>query len=608
MNTDRLASAYQIALDALLRERAPEGFWVGELSSSALSTATAVSALSLVQRVGCGEFNQLIEGGLSWLAAHQNPDGGWGDTVKSLSNISTSMLCRAAFHIAERAGEPRFAACLNRAEEYLRQHCGETTPRQADAIRARYGKDRTFSVPILMTCALAGQIPWNEVPALPFELACFPQAWFRFLRLPVVSYALPALIAIGQTIYHHRPPWDPLARLIRWLAKTRSLEVLQTIQPSSGGFLEATPLTSFVTMSLASSGNADHAVAENGVDFLVNSVRPDGSWAIDSDLSTWVTTLAVNALTTAGELGRLEKRAELRDWLRRQQYRERHPYTGADPGGWAWTPLPGGVPDADDTPGALLALHHLFPHDDSPVQATEWLQGLQNADGGWPTFCRGWGTLPFDRSGSDLTAHVLRSLQPHRETASVDRAVRRGLDFLRRHQRPDGSWVPLWFGNQHHPAEENPTYGTARVLAAYRDLDMMTSDPARRGVRWLLRAQNADGGWGAGCEPSSVEETALAVDILLSAGPGAETAVNKGLAWLVDQVEAGGLARPTPIGFYFAKLWYFEKLYPIIFTVAALGRATRHLRSCPESTTVREPLWPPLPNPPANPSDPAPPT
>ena len=27
------------------------------------------------------------------------------------------------------------------------------------------------------------------------------------LRLPVVSYALPALIAIGQAVYHQRPPW-----------------------------------------------------------------------------------------------------------------------------------------------------------------------------------------------------------------------------------------------------------------------------------------------------------------------------------------------------------------------------------------------------------------
>src|SRR5581483_874435 len=53
------------------------------------------------------------------------------------------------------------------------------------------------------------------------------------------------------------------------------------------------------------------------------------------------------------------RKEELRAWLLHQQYRERHPYTGADPGGWAWTDLPGGVPDCDDTPGALLALHHL---------------------------------------------------------------------------------------------------------------------------------------------------------------------------------------------------------------------------------------------------------
>ena len=43
--------------------------------------------------------------------------------------------------------------------------------------------------------------------------------------------------------------------------------------------------------------------------------------------------------------------------------------------------------------------------------------------------------------------------------------------------------------------------------------------------------------------------------------------------WLVEAVESGRFREPSPIGFYFAKLWYFEKLYPIIFTVAALGRA-----------------------------------
>src|SRR6266568_4695463 len=38
-----------------------------------------------------------------------------------------------------------------------------------------------------------------------------------------------------------------------------------------------------------------------------------------------------------------------------------------------------------------------------------WLLNLQNADGGLPTFCRGWTNLPFDRSAPDLTAHALRA-------------------------------------------------------------------------------------------------------------------------------------------------------------------------------------------------------
>ena len=157
-------------------------------------------------------------------------------------------------------------------------------------------------------------------------------------------------------------------------------------------------------------------------------------------------------------------------------------------------------------------------------------------------------------------------------------AISPGLRYLDRHQRPDGSWLPLWFGNQFAPNDENPTYGTARVLAAYRDFAMINAEPARRGVVYLLNAQSADGGWGgAAGVPPSMEETALAVEILLDAGPEAETAVAKGLAWLIDKVESGGLNNPTPIGFYFAKLWYFEKLYPIIFTMAALGRARTKL-------------------------------
>jgi squalene-hopene/tetraprenyl-beta-curcumene cyclase len=581
---------------------------VGELSTSALSTATAVMALHLAD---AHAHRALVAGGVRWLADHQNPDGGWGDTTKSFSNISTTMLCRAALALVA-ADLPD---TLRRVEAYLTAHAGTTAADRAEAIRRRYGKDRTFSVPILMACALAGLVPWAEVPRLPFELACLPQSWYRFARLPVVSYALPALVAIGQCVHANRRSWNPLRNAVRLLARGRSLTVLRRIQPSSGGYLEATPLTSFVVMALVGAGRRDSAVIADGVRFLAASVRPDGSWPIDTNLATWVTTLSVNALAAAGDLETLDTKDAILDWLLKQQYRERHPYTGADPGGWAWTDLPGGVPDCDDTPGALLAVCRLVglhaaserrdpSHPPIPLvymgsfspnpvyvrfhgawfPATSWMFRLQNADGGWPTFCRGWGLLPFDRSGSDLTAHVLRSLvavsantDGTTNTARIDKLYRgdidRGLAYLSREQRPDGSWLPLWFGNQHAADDINPVYGTAHVLAAYRDLGRADTPECQRGVIYLRGVQNADGGWGgaAGC-PSSVEETALAVEVLNDLAP---DAVERGLAWLTDAVGSGRFREASPIGFYFAKLWYFEKLYPLIFTVAALGRAAR---------------------------------
>ena len=204
----------------------------------------------------------------------------------------------------------------------------------------------------------------------------------------------------------------------------------------------------------------------------------------------------------------------------------------------------------------------------------------------------------------------------HRASRSIDR----GFAYLDTTQRPDGSWLPLWFGNQHAANDENPTYGTARVLAAYRDADRADDAACRRGVDWLIRAQNPDGGWGGAPGVfSSVEETALAVEVLISlksrgavlnddcsnlrqtrlipslrrgsaalgerladgsglndsvvCAPGLSDASRRGLAWLLDRVDQGTWVEPSPSGFYFAKLWYFEDLYPLIFTVAALRRA-----------------------------------
>src|SRR5258708_34394728 len=149
---ERLERAYQTALAALLAERHPDGYWVGELSTSALSTATAIGALALVQNQRrTREYQNLVDGGVAWLTAHQNADGGWGDTIKSFSNISTTMLCRAAIHLAGRAES--FRDNLQKAEAGLAERYGPTPAQTGETLRHRYGQDHTLSAPSHMNAA-----------------------------------------------------------------------------------------------------------------------------------------------------------------------------------------------------------------------------------------------------------------------------------------------------------------------------------------------------------------------------------------------------------------------------------------------------------------------
>ena len=594
------AETLSFAREKLLSMRAAGGWWEGHLSPSALSTAAAVTALAVAGKdhpgAPLGPGPGLVDRGLAWLADHVNADGGWGDTPQSQSNLPTTLLVWSA--LAATNAESRFRRAGARARDWLVRRIGGLDPdRIAAAVIDTYGADRTFAVPILTMCAISGRLgpddaAWRRVPSLPFELAALPHWSFRLLGLPVVSYALPALIAIGHARHHHRPSGNPLARCARALTRRRTLRKLRAIQPASGGFLEAAPLTAFVAMSLAAAGRRDHPVTGGCIKFLVASARDDGSWPIDTHLATWVTTLSVNAL---GDALHPRQRQAIRAWLLDQQYRRRHPYTAAAPGGWAWTPLSGGVPDADDTAGALLALRNLGEVDDrtrsAAADGAEWLIAIQNRDGGVPTFCRGWGKLQFDRSCPDLTAHALSAWQAWREdlpaklAGRARRAVEKAVAYLGRARRGDGAWAPLWFGNDSAPRQANPTYGTARVLLGLADVGdaPAAGEMISRGAAWLASAQNGDGGWGgAPGTPSSIEETALAVDALGKVRhEGADLA--RGVAWLAARTDGGRSFPPAPIGLYFARLWYSEDLYPVIFTVSALNRFLANAPSGPDN-------------------------
>lgn len=578
----------------LLSLRNEKGVWEGRLSSSPLATAVASFALHCADRQS---HRDSIRKAHRWIVQYQNEDGGWGDTDGAdPSNLSTTLLCRSALSTDAAA----HGDAIRRAEDWICKRIGAAEPeRIVEAVYNSYGNDRTFAVPILTMCALAGVLgegrrAWKPIVALPFELAVFPRRLFRWLKLSVVSYALPALIAIGQAKFYHDPPSNPLIRMIRLLSVKHTRNLLSRIQPDNGGYLEATPLTGFVVMSLCAMEQKSHSVVKRGISFLLESMRPDGSWPIDSNLASWVTSLVVKALSEKQDGAVLPDgdRRRIVRWYLDHQVKQVHPFTGALPGGWGWTDLPGSVPDADDTAGALIALYHLDRENPQVKEAArgglEWLMNLQNSDGGIPTFCRGWGRLEFDRSSPDITAHAVEAFGLWGKCFSENfekrttKSLRSAILFLSSSQLGAGCFCPLWFGNPRAEDQENPVYGTARVLSGLAGRmagDNQGGEIARQAVSFLLRSQNEDGGWaGQRGLRSSMEETSVAVKALLDVKnsrlshgdtDAAEHAILNGVNYMINHINSQMRTDASAIGLYFAKLWYYEELYPTIFALSA---------------------------------------
>lgn len=590
-STEHLASPLSELTALLLQKRNAAGYWEGRLSSSALGVAVAIAALHFHD---AAENASEISSGLTWLDAHVNADGGFGDSPASVSNVSTSLLCYAAVKVCN----PQ-ANLLPKIGGYLRsQHIDVHSEQLIPAILDFYQTDRTFSVPILTMCALCG-VPGKEafdsIPQLPFELSLLPRNFYRMLNLSVVSYAIPALVAVGIAIFRFKPRKNPLMRLVREASVNRSLALLRKIQPESGGYLEAIPLTAFVCLCLIESGYRKLDVVRDGMNFLKRTQREDGSWPIDIDLSTWVTTLAVKAVKNIPEVLTTADRQQLTGHLLAIQNKQVHPFNGTQPGGWGWTSYPGSVPDGDDTPGTILALLALNPENPESVRkpvvaACNWLLQLQNTDGGFPTFSRGWGKLPFDQSCSDLSGHAVLALAKasqafgdslsRKQYSGIKKAWVKALIYLKKQQHPTGYWLPLWFGNQHTSDHTNPVYGTARVTAYLnetlntgfgKEYEVILKLMIGQGCKFLASVQNEDGSWGgAKGVPGSIEETSLAVTALVRNGFQAECA--SGINWLTAKLKSDGLVA-SPIGLYFASLWYDEEMYPLTACLECLAEA-----------------------------------
>lgn len=579
---ERIEKAISLLEKKILGFRNSKGVWDGRLSSSAL--AVAVSSFAL-WKYDAKSNNGLIKKGLKWLKDNVNEDGGYGDTPECKSNLSTSLLCWSALSIVKNEGE--YQLLVQKLERYLIDLMGSLEPAKlSKAILDHYQKDRTFSVPILAMCALAGRLGkngWKYVPQLPYQLAALPNSFFRWVNLSVVSYALPALISMGLVKHKKSPSKNPLVRWLNNSLESKLLKVLSEKQPDNGGFLEAVPLTGFVLMTLVGAGKKENEVCRKAESFLQSSFREDGSSPIDTSLTTWVTTLAVNALSknTFNGLPEDEKQ-KIKEWLFAQQHKEIHPFTKTPPGGWAWIDTKGGVSDGDDTSGALLAIKRLAGDTEQGKSAAEfgfkWLLGIQNKDGGFPTFCKGWGKLPFDASCPDITAHAIRSILLWKNSfdnatqIKLNSALEKSIKYLKKQQQKDGSWLPLWFGNEHDKNHQNPVYGTSLVVygltearkQGVKHLDVMID----KGVAFLKACKSTEGLWGGNTDlPPSIEETSLATRALY--GHVDENYLTPAINWLIEKIEEDEIIS-SPIGLYFASLWYDEKMYPYVFALGAL--------------------------------------
>ena len=612
---DALGPALQRGQEHLRGLQAPEGWWKGELRTNVTMDA---EDLLLRQFLGILRSDELDESA-RWIRSQQRTDGTWATFHGGPGELSTTIEAYAALRLA---GDDPDAGHMHSAREFILSSGG---------IEA----SRVFT---RIWLALFGEWSWDEVPAMPPELVLLPSwvplniydwaCWARQTIVPItIVWAqrpvrpLPFSLSELRTGVRPTPStkgatataFNALDRVLkayerspahpgRRLAMRRGAEWIIARQEADGGWGGIQPPWVYSILALHLLGYPlDHPVlvaAINGLEgFLVREQTSVGPVrrleACQSPV--WDTCLAVIALVDSGAEPHDSAVTRAGDWLIGEEIRVtgdwavRRPHLA--PSGWAFEFANDGYPDVDDTAEVILALRHLtaaLPASGAAMErATRWTVGMQSRDGGWASFDadntrRLIEKLPFcdfgaviDPPSADVTAHVLEMLA-HRGLAHTAPA-RRGLQWLLNAQEPDGSWFGRWGANY--------VYGTGAVVPALIAADI-TADapPIRRAVRWLEEHQNTDGGWGEdlrsyadpawhGHGASTASQTAWALLALLATDANT-TAVDRGVAWLIEtQRPDGGWDEELYTGTGFPGDFYINyAMYRLVFPLSALGR------------------------------------
>ncbi|MFI6262640.1 squalene--hopene cyclase [Micromonospora sp. NPDC051006] len=606
--------ALRRARDHLLGLQEDAGWWKGELATNVTMDA---EDLLLRQFLGIRTAEQTAETA-RWIRSQQRPDGSWATFHGGPGDLSTTIEAYLALRLA---GDELETPHMARAAAFVRAHGG-------------LAASRVFT---RFWLALFGHWPWSQLPAVPPELVLLPSwvpfnvydfaCWARQTIVPLsIVRALRPVRPLGFTVDELRTATPPsrrprlrtrsgvlyrLDRLassyervargpVRRHALRRAAEWIVARQEADGSWGGIQPPWVYSLMALHLLGYPlDHPVLRAGLAglerFTVREETPDGPVrrleACQSPV--WDTALAVIALSDAGLPAGHPALDRAGRWLLDEEIRVRGDWAVRRPktpvGGWAFEFDNDGYADTDDTAEVIMALRRTgVPAEGAVLRASRWLLGMQCRDGGWAAFDADntralLGDLPFcdfgeviDPPSADVTAHIVEALAAENFTGTVP--VRRGVHWLLRAQEPDGSWFGRWGANH--------VYGTGAAVPALVAAGVRRDHPAiGRAVDWLLAHQNDDGGWGEdlrsyrdpawiGRGESTASQTAWALLALHAAGHGTGEPAGRAVRWLVDtQRSDGGWDEPQFTGTGFPGDFYINYgLYRLVFPISALGR------------------------------------